>query len=84
MYRPTPGIKDHPERRWLQPDRIFFGFGACHILAGVFLRDASLDGIYAEWIVPDEGFGGTHIYVTDGQISFDYHGYSKRAALLNH
>jgi hypothetical protein len=27
------GIKRNPERRWALPDRIFFGFGACHILA---------------------------------------------------
>ncbi len=84
MYWPIPGIKKHPEKRWNQPDRIFFGFGACHILAGVFLEDAPFEGFYGEWIVPTEGFQGNHIYVTDGQITFDFHGYSKRERLIAH
>ncbi|NJM81358.1 MAG: hypothetical protein HC844_01715 [Tabrizicola sp.] len=82
MYWPIPGIKKHPERRWNQPDRIFFGFGACHILAGVFLEEAPFHGFYGEWIVPIRGFAGTHIYVTNGLISFDFHGYTIRERLL--
>jgi hypothetical protein len=82
MYWPLPGIKKHPEKRWKQSDRIFFGFGACHILAGVFLKDAPIDGFYGEWIVPDDSFSGTHMFVTNGQISFDFHGYSLRKRLL--
>jgi len=84
MYWPVPGIKKHPERRWNQPDRIFFGFGACHILAGVFLAQAPLDGFFGEWIVPVDGFPGNHMYVTNGLISFDFHGYSLRKNLLDH
>lgn len=84
MYWPEPGIKRHPLKRWAKPDRIFFGFGACHILAGVYLRQAPLRGFYAERIVPAQGFPGTHIYVTDGVLSFDFHGYALRARLLAH
>ncbi len=84
MYWPKPGIKKHPEKRWTQSDRIFFGFGACHILAGVFLEDTPRDGFYGEWIVPCEGYSGHHMYVTDGSTAFDYHGYSRREKLLAH
>ncbi len=84
MYWPKPEIKKHPEERWNRPDRVFFGFGACHILAGVYLEDAPLDGFYGEWIVPIEGYNGNHIYVTDGSIAFDYHGYVQREKLLAH
>lgn len=66
------------------PDRIFFGHGACHILAGVFLKHPPLQGFYAERIIPGDGFYGNHIYVTDGTIAFDYHGYSARKRLLDH
>ena len=75
MYWPIPGIKKYPERRWRQPDRIFFGFGACHILTGAFLEERPFEGFYGEWIIPNEGFSGTHMYVTNGLILFDYHGY---------
>lgn len=84
MYILKHGIKKDPVRRWALPDRIFFGYGACHILAGIFLRDRCDDRLNAEWIVPDPGFAGTHIYVTDGEVAFDYHGYSSRERLLAH
>jgi hypothetical protein len=84
MYILGHGIKKDPVRRWALPDRIFFGHGACHILAGVFLRSGRWEGVHAEWIVPAPGFAGTHIYVTDGRLAFDYHGYSGRERLLAH
>jgi len=84
MYWPAPGIKRHPERRWRRPDRIFFGHGACHILAGVYLEMRPLPSLVAERIVPDEGFSGGHAYVTDGTIAFDHRGYSVRKRLLAH
>lgn len=84
MYVLKRGIKKDPERRWALPDRIFFGYGACHILAGVFLERLPLDGFHAERILPDEGFSGNHIYVTDGTVAFDHHGYSTRGRLLAH
>ncbi|MCW2308661.1 hypothetical protein [Rhodobium gokarnense] len=84
MYVLKPGIKRDPERRWALPDRIFFGFGACHILAGVFLRRSPLAGFYGERVVPDEGFSGNHIFVTDGTVAFDFHGYVLRERLVAH
>ena len=84
MYNMKPGVKADPIRRWALPDRVFFGHGACAILAGVFLRQPPIPGLYAERIIPAAGFAGNHIYVTDGVIAFDYHGYSARSNLLNH
>ena len=82
MYWPVVGIKRYPERRWNQPDRIFFGFGACHILAGVFLQETTLKGFYGERIAPIAGHTGSHIYATNGLISFDFYGYVVREKLL--
>lgn len=84
MYKMKPGVKNDPDRRWALPDKVFFGNGACHILAGVFLEQPPLPGFYAERIIPGEGFAGNHIYVTNGYIAFDYHGYSSRLNLLLH
>jgi len=82
MYKLKAGIKNDPLRRWALPDRVFFGHGACHILAGVFLKSEHATGFFAERIIPQDGFSGNHIYVTDGSIAFDYHGYSDRLRLL--
>nr|WP_256478364.1 hypothetical protein [Notoacmeibacter sp. MSK16QG-6] len=79
-----PAKKHDPERRWALPDRIFFGHGACHILAGAYLRNPPLPGFYAERIIPAEGYWGNHIYATNGKLAFDYHGYSTRSRLLAH
>lgn len=84
MYRLKSGVKQNPARRWALPDRIFFGRGACHILAGAYLSRPPLPGFYAEKITPADGFAGNHIYVTDGVISFDYRGYASRLRLLRH
>ena len=84
MYNLKPGIKADPVRRWALPDRTFFGYGACAILAGVFLLRTSTHGFHAERIIPGEGFAGSHIYVTDGIVAFDFHCYSLRSNLLNH
>ena len=84
MYVLKHGTKKNPERFWALPDRIFFGYGACHILAGTFLRHSPLDGFYGERIIPGDGFSGNHLYVTNGVIAFDYHGYSSRERLLEH
>jgi hypothetical protein len=84
MYILKHGIKKDPVRRWALPDRIFFGYGACHILAGVFLRNPPMNGFHAERIIPAEGFAGNHVYVTDGRLAFDYHGYSSRERLFAH
>ena len=84
VYRLKPGVKQDHMRRWALPDRIFFGHGACHILAGVYLADAPLSGFHAERIIPHGSVPGGHMYVTDGEIAFDYHGYSLRGRLLDH
>ncbi|MFO1036532.1 MAG: hypothetical protein U1E45_06795 [Geminicoccaceae bacterium] len=84
MYVLKPGIKRDPARRWALPDRIFFGHGACHILAGAYLDRPPLPGFWAERIVPTDGLSGGHVYVTDGAIAFDHHGYSTRWRLLDH
>jgi len=84
MYKMKSGVKSDPVHRWALPDRIFFGNGACHILAGVFLDRPPLPGFYAERIVPGEDFAGNHIYVTNGVVAFDHHGYSSRLRLLNY
>ncbi|MDX8531507.1 hypothetical protein RFM41_09895 [Mesorhizobium sp. VK25A] len=84
MYVLKHGIKKNPERFWALPDRVFFGYGACPILTGTFLRHPPMDGFYGERIIPGEGFSGNHLYVTNGVIAFDYHGYSSRERLLEH
>lgn len=84
MYMLKPGVKQNPARRWALPDRIFYGYGACHILAGVFLERFSESGCWAVWVKPWEGFHGNHIFVTDGRIAFDYHGYSVHERLVAH
>ncbi|PSL17169.1 hypothetical protein [Shimia abyssi] len=82
MYWLAGHIKRNPQLRWHLPDRIFFGRGACHILAGTYLKTAPLPGFHAEMIQPAAGFSGSHIFVTDGHIAFDFHGYSIRDRLL--
>lgn len=84
MYWPKPGLKRHPEKRWKRPDRIFFGFGACHILAGCWLEAEPLSGFWPERILPPDGTPGSHIYVTDGRLVFDCRGYSLRRNFLRH
>lgn len=84
MYPLRSGIKNDPERRWALPDRIFFGHGACHILAGVYLDQPPITGFHAERIIPLGRHPGNHIYVTDGVIAFDHHGYSVRERLIAH
>jgi len=48
------------------------------------LKDAPLPRFYAERIIPGEGFARNLIFVTDGEIAFDHHGYSLRKRLLNY
>lgn len=84
MYKMKPGVKQDQIRRWALPDRVFFGYGACHILAGVFLTRKPHSGFYAERVLPADGFAGNHIFVTNGTVAFDHHGYSLRHRLLQH
>lgn len=83
MYVLKPGKKEDPVTRWNLPDRIFFGHGACHILAGVFLIENPLTACKPFWIVPHQ-HPGSHIFLSDGDIAFDYHGYSALDRLEAH
>jgi len=62
MYTLKPGIKQNAVRRWSLPDRIFYGHGACHILAGVFLERFHKTGWSAVWVKPWKGFRGSHVH----------------------
>ena len=84
MYVPKPNIRNDLERFWALPDRVIFGNGACHILAGMYLQTPPLTGFHAEKITPVDRFSGNHVYMTDGEIAFDYHGYSASERLLEH
>jgi hypothetical protein len=84
MYTPKPGTKQDPVRRWNLYDRAFFGHGACHILAFVYLERFANRGFYPEWIKPGDGFRGNHVFVTNGDLAFDYRGYLCRNKLLAH
>ena len=42
------GLEQNPQRRWQLPDRIFFGHGACHICAGIYLEATPLAGFITE------------------------------------
>lgn len=83
MYILAPWKKADPVIRWNLPDRIFFGHGACHILAGVFLKDGINSTFQAYWIRPYDR-PGAHVFVSDGQIAFDYHGYTVLDRLERH
>lgn len=84
MFRLKPGIKSNPVKRWNLPERVFFARGACHILAYAFLETYPDRGFRAVWIRPAEGLTGNHVFVTDGQTSFDYRGYCREETLLAH
>jgi len=71
-------------KSWNRPDRPFFAAGACHILAGVFLRSSLKSGFQALFIEPETGFRGGHVLVSNGETVFDYQGYSKQEDFLAH
>ncbi len=84
MYLLRPGIKENPVRRWNLPDRVFFAAGACHILAHAFLERFATFGFGPIWVRPRGGFTGNHVFVANGQLAFDYHGYVARGRLVAH
>ena len=79
-----PGIKEDPLRRWNLPDRVFFAAGACHILAHAFLERFIASGFGPIWVRPRDGLTGNHLFVTNGDLAFDYHGYVPRGRLVAH
>src|SRR5262245_6080139 len=84
MYLLRPGIKEDPVRRWNLPDRVFFAAGACHILAHAFLERFDGAGFDPVWVRPKAGFTGNHVFVTNGKLAFDYHGYVRPNHLVEH
>lgn len=84
LYWPDPATKLDPVRRWARQDRCFFGYGACHILAGVFLKLYPDLGFKAYKIQPIDGYYGNHIFVAKGNLAFDHHGYCGKYRLLDH
>ena len=82
MFRPRPGIKSNPVKRWNLPERAFFACGACHILAYAFLDAYPDSGFHAVWIRPEAGFTGNHVFVRNGEIASDFHGYRCEQALV--
>jgi hypothetical protein len=84
MYVPPPGTKSDPVKRWNLSERVFFACGACHILATAFLERYPDAGFAPRWIRPLKGFTGSHIVVIRDDVAFDYHGYSRWPALLDH
>lgn len=84
MYILDPQKKEDPARRWNLPDRIFFGHGACHILCGIYLQMFADSKFKPYWIKPAPGLPGMHVFVSDGKIAFDYHGYSVLNRLERH
>jgi hypothetical protein len=83
VFFPKTNAKADPVLSWHRPDRQFFANGACHILAFAFLERHAACGFHARWIKPAAGFSGNHIYVTNGQRAFDYHGFSYEERLLD-
>lgn len=86
MYQPRSQNYDKSDsvKRWQLPDRVFFACGACHILAYVFIEHYVEIEMQPLWLKPSDGYTGNHIIVTWGDWAFDYHGYSKRTALIDH
>jgi hypothetical protein len=84
MYVLPPGTKRNPDRQWKLSERVFFACGACHILATAFLERYPEAGFAPRWIRPLKGFTGSHIVVVRDDVAFDYHGYSRWPALLDH
>jgi hypothetical protein len=83
MFFPKENVKGDPVRRWYRPDRHFFANGACQVLAYAFLESYPDLGFHACWIKPASGYSGNHIFVTDGEWAFDYHGLSAEDRLLS-
>ena len=84
MYSIGPEKKRNPEKRWALPERVFFACGACQVLAHAFLQAFPEKNFVPQWIKPADGFSGNHIFVTDGEMAFDYHGYTSREKLVSH
>ena len=61
-------------------------FGRLHLLPTVtgFLEAYPEHGFRAVWIRPNAGFTGNHVFVANGEMAFDFHGYRCEEALIAH
>ncbi len=84
MFVLDPEVKQDHARFWALSDRLFFGNGACHILAGIYLDRFPESNYRAIWIKPCKPFRGNHIFVTNGELAFDHRGYSGYDRLIEH
>ena len=57
---------------WARDDRAFFAAGACHVLAYAFVD--RFPDFHIMFIKPWQGFGGTHVFASNGSVSFDHNG----------
>lgn len=69
---------------WRRFDRAFFASGACHVLAYEFLKRPEADGFRPLMVEPDFGFRGAHVFASNGQWVFDYHGWSSHSKFVDH
>jgi hypothetical protein len=53
------------------------------VLAFAFLKRHRDLEFRARWIKPATGYTGNHIFVTDGDVAFDYHGLTTEDRLLS-
>src|SRR5471032_3305755 len=70
-------------RSWHRSDRPFFAAGACHVLAAAFLEVYPNAGFHPFLILPGPGLRGSHVFVSDGETVFDYHGFSGHDRFLS-
>ena len=79
----TSEQKSDLKNSFYRPDRPFFASGACHVLAHAFIESNG-----EEWqpvmICPEAGFRGSHVFVTNYRLVFDYHGFSSEAFFIDH
>ena len=75
--------KSDLRKSFYRPDRPFFASGACHVLADVFIETNGSEW-HAVFIFPEAGFRGSHVFVSNGRLVFDYHGFSSEAVFIEH
>jgi hypothetical protein len=80
----TEEQKHDQMRLWNRPDRPFFAAGACHVLAAAFLEAYPNAGYRPVLILPKPGLRGSHVFVSNGNTAFDYHGFSKHEHFVFH
>ena len=80
----THAQKEDLAGSWRRFDRAFFASGACHVLAHQFLQRSRMSKFRPYMVIPEPGFRGSHVFVSDGALVFDYHGWSRHAHFVDH